>query len=165
MGLAELQQVQEIAIGQRAGEMHARGVVLAFDFLQKEILPFPLGTNSAIADASFTADDHNARFRAAALQLGDGADERVAAAIGLQRAIHKGDDRLTAAQLGGVWKFERQDGGIGMGVIGVDAVMDHTDRFLPVLRESAALKGGGANIPAAGFESELNRSIFHHAFG
>ena len=32
MRLAELQQVQEIAVGQGAGEVHTAGVVVAFDF-------------------------------------------------------------------------------------------------------------------------------------
>ena len=102
MGLAELQQMQERAIGQLASEMHPGGVVLPLDFSKEHILPFPLWTDSAVADATLSSNDNYSGLGAATLQLGNGADKCVTAAVGLNRAIHKGDDRLSAAQFGAI---------------------------------------------------------------
>ena len=131
--------------------MHAAGIVLTLNFRQELIFPFTLWANGAIADAGFFAHNYDACFRAAALQLGDGSDEGVATAVGLEGAIREGDDWFTAAQPGAVWKLEWFNGRIRLGEIGIDAIVNDADAFLPVGGKGTALKGRGADIPGACF--------------
>ena len=86
--------------------MNPRRVILALDLRQELIPPFAIRASGSVAHAHCVAHHHQMCFRVQSLQLRNGTNESVATAVGLQRAVHERDDRLTCFQHRAIRKRE-----------------------------------------------------------
>ena len=97
----------ELLVGHHAGEVHTAWVVLTFNFGEKNILPFPLRAQRAIAHTGRVTHDEKLGIRHELLQLGYGTDHRVTTAVGLQVAIHEGHNLFARFQHSAIRKGDR----------------------------------------------------------
>ena len=147
MAGTELQQGNELFVGDGSREVHPRGVVRPFDLSQKLILPLPLLTGRAVTHTGGLPHNHDLGVWELLLQRRQRPQEGVATAVRLQSPVHESDDLLIPAQNGAVRELKRCGGGVGTGPLSVDAIVNHADFFLPLLRETAGLEMRWRNIP------------------
>ena len=91
----DLQDFQEDGVRHLAQEMHAREINPVADLVQDKVLPALAALRRAAIADLVAPDDHNLRLGSFGQHRRQGAHEDVVAAIGLQIAVHKGQNLVT----------------------------------------------------------------------
>ena len=125
MGLAQLEQLDELGVGK--GACDAPDWDRIDPQFQLEIdLSIPLKCRLRRAHAFGSSNEHNLAV-GQAQKFWNRADECMAASIRLQCAIGKGDDWLTAFQDGAIGQLKLLQRGVGFCLCRIDPIMNHTD--------------------------------------
>ena len=125
------------------------------------IVPIAVVTGFAVTDSLPFTHNHNCGLRLKLLDPWDGADEGVATAIGLDVAVHKGDEFVRVGNGQVVVDFEGEffDVSGGSGSIR-DAIVNDGKAMVKPFRVGAFLKGRWAYVPGGVIKIKQGISVF-----